>query len=538
MEVLERQVRAAHRRLTLQKFFGFLGVSLFVCLSLAVGVLAFDRFRPLAESPLQAWVVLLVGLAAGVLVAAGLAVAKRGERLAAAIEIDRRYELKERISSTLALDSTERESPAGQALVADASRRIERLNMGEKFRPRPGRWTWFSGVPALAAFLVAWLIEPAINDERAKAGGATTAAQERQIKVEAKELRKKADALKKQANDKGLKDAEDLIQRIEQASKEVSESKDVSKEKTLIKFNDIGKDLEKRRAELGADQLKKQLDQLKNLQKGPADELAKSLKDGDFSKAAEALKKLQSKLDDGKLDPKSKQELAKQLGEMREKMQKMADAHKKSVEDLKKQVTDKKKAGKLQEATELEQQLAKLTQQSEAMKKLEKLAEKLGQCEKCLGGNGDKKEAQRSMDALKQAMDRLQAEMEEQKMLDQAMDEMSEAKENMMAGNTGKNDGKKPGDGMGRGRGQGDRPEEEGKTGFYDTKARTKPTKGEVVFEGMVDGPNKKGQVGQQIESDFTSVKGGEADPLTSQPLTKKYRGHSEDYFEKLRGKE
>ena len=55
------------------------------------------------------------------------------DELAAAIEIDLRHRLKERVSSSLALSPSDQVTETGLALVKDAVRSIERLDVGQQF---------------------------------------------------------------------------------------------------------------------------------------------------------------------------------------------------------------------------------------------------------------------------------------------------------------------------------------------------------------------------------------------------------------------
>ena len=63
----------------------------------------------------------------------------RRTALDAAIEIDRRFDLRERVASSLSLSEAERDTDAGQALVKDAVRAASRIDVGDKFRVRFSR---------------------------------------------------------------------------------------------------------------------------------------------------------------------------------------------------------------------------------------------------------------------------------------------------------------------------------------------------------------------------------------------------------------
>ena len=56
--------------------------------------------------------------------------------LDAAIEIDRRFDLRERVASSLSLSPEDQTSEAGRAVVNDAVRAVQRIDVDEKFRVR------------------------------------------------------------------------------------------------------------------------------------------------------------------------------------------------------------------------------------------------------------------------------------------------------------------------------------------------------------------------------------------------------------------
>jgi len=149
--------------------------------------------------------------------------------------------------------------------------------------------------------------------------------------------------------------------------------------------------------------------------------------------------------------------------------------------------------------------------------------------------NGDQQGAQASMDDIESQLSELKQQLAEAKMLEDALDEMAQCKDGMCQGGAGNKQGKKPGKGMGRGRGEGERPEEKTKTGHYDTKVKQKIGKGGAVVTDLVDGPNVKGQVRQQIQAEFDEVQAKSADPLADQQLPRRYRDHAKEYFDSLR---
>ncbi len=187
MDPLKRQVRIARRRLSLQLFLRTLAWCWFGTLLAVAIIVGLDKFFPLSvAAPVWGVAALVSGL---VLAIAWTWMHLRSE-LEAALEIDRRFGLKERVSSSLALDDSQLATAAGQAVVQDAVRRLERLDVAGQFRIRLGRWAWLPVVPALLAFSLATFLEPAVDENQA-AATTSAAAQQKQIKKSGEVLRKK-----------------------------------------------------------------------------------------------------------------------------------------------------------------------------------------------------------------------------------------------------------------------------------------------------------------------------------------------------------
>src|SRR4051794_22417663 len=110
MDTLRRQVRMARRRLAVQQFLRVLSWSWFGTLLVAAALIAVDKFYSLRVEP---WAWGAGALALGMAIAAIWTFVTRQSELEAALEIDRRFGLKERVSSSYALSPAQRESPAG-----------------------------------------------------------------------------------------------------------------------------------------------------------------------------------------------------------------------------------------------------------------------------------------------------------------------------------------------------------------------------------------------------------------------------------------
>jgi hypothetical protein len=551
MDQLRQQVARARQRLVLEQFLGRLAWCLLGALSLAALALAVPRILVIEGLPANWDTLWLWGaVAGGVLTAIVWTVISNRGPLDAAIEIDRRFDLRERVASSLSLSPDDQKSEAGRAVVNDALRAIRRIDVNEKFRVHVGRRAWWPLVPAAVVFVLAIFVE---NRQAASSIDPAAANLEKQTKTALDSLRKKIEEQRaKLPKDEGLKAADDLFKQIEQGAKDLAEKKNVDRSNAHVRINDLARQIEERQQKLGGkDALKQQFQNMKNLGAGPAEKAAQAMKQGDWKKALEEVEKLAKELREGKLTDAQKEHLAKQLEKMKEKLQAAAGAHQQAQQELKKQIEQQKKQGNLAKAGELQQKLDQLQKQQGQMDQLQKLAQQLGQAQQAVQ-QGDGQKAADALAQMAQQLDQMQADMKEMEMLNAAMEQLEMAKDAMackqcngegcegcqgaMANmNGGKNFNGKPGRGMGEGIGIGPRPEERNPTNVRDTQVKQAPRRGSATFGGLVEGPNIKGDVAQSIKEEMATLSAEPADPLTSERLPNNRREHAEQYFQMLR---
>ncbi len=489
----------------------------------------------------------LVGrvLATGCLIAGIWAWCTRRNMLDAAIEIDQRFGLKERVSSTFALSEADLQTEVGKALVADASRRVARLDVNEKFQVRT-RWISFLPIaPAAIALLLAVFVPDAISKPTPVANAQSLEIKKR-IQNSTDELKKKWAEQRKQAEQKDLKSAE-LFLKLEKGVGDLNKLDDVDKKKALVKLKDLEEEIKKRRDEVGdMNKLQNQLNQLKNLKPGPANDMAKAMKQGDFSKAASELSNLQDKLKNGEMSDKDRKALAEQLQQMSDKLQQTVEAHEAAKQEMKKQIEQAEKAGDNAKAGELQQKLDQLNAQNKQMKQLAKMAEKMSQASKS-AQQGSAEQAAGEMGELAADLEQLKSDLEELGMLDEALDQLADAKDAMSCemcngmgcpncSGLGTGMGKIPGQGLGEGQGVGDRPEAETDKQFYDSQVRGDVGKGKAVVTGFASGKNVAGDVLEDVKGAFESARRESSDPLTNVRLPKEHRDHAREYFESFTG--
>ncbi len=382
MEKLRQQVRKARGRMNMQTFVGIVAWSLFAWLVVAVIALAVPKIWALGWSHeaarTYAWTVALGSLGLGLATAAVWTWVRRRGDLEAALEIDHRFGLKERISSTLALSPEDLQTEAGQALLADAVRRVERIDVGEQFGVKANWMAVLPLLPAVLVFVLAVVVPNASKDNQGTAQAKIVEVQP-EVKTALDDLRKKIADKQKQAKDGDLDEADDFLKEMQKGLDSIRE-KSGDRKQAMVQLNNLARQMKDQASKMReADDIKKQMNNLKDINQGPADKLKSALEDGDFDKAADEMTDLQEKLKNGELAEKEQEQLKQQMQQMQDKLQQMVDAHAQAKQDMKDQIEKAKQDGDLQKAGQMQQKLDQLQQQQEAMDQLQQMANKLGQ---------------------------------------------------------------------------------------------------------------------------------------------------------------
>ena len=202
MNEIKKQVNRAHRRIVFGHFVAIVCWSLFVGLLLAATALAVPKIWHLdfldSATAFQTWSYAWItgGLLGGILFAVVWTIFGKPSHLSTAVEVDQRFKLKERLSSALSLTEHDLESEAGQALLHDAQKRAETLDVREQFRWQP---TWKALLPLAPVILLLGLmfIPNATAIASPEATSATNAEKKSQIAVEEakKNLKKKLEEM-------------------------------------------------------------------------------------------------------------------------------------------------------------------------------------------------------------------------------------------------------------------------------------------------------------------------------------------------------
>ena len=565
MNEIVRQVARARWRLNLEQFLRLAPWTMFAALLVACVGLAVPKFVFLpataTDAGWQLWLASWTGgsAVAGLLAAVAATWWKRRGDYEAAVEIDRRFGLRDRVASSLLLSPEERESSMGEALLRDTAERVALVEIPERFAVR-ARWTAALPVaPALGAVLLA-LVANATAPQSSTEASDTAAAQVRdQIRKSADELKKRLEEQRKRATESGLADAEDLFKKLQQGTDELKDKQAIDRKTALLNLNEMAKSLQQRRDGLSsAENMRKQLEQLKNLEKGPADKFGKAMQQGDMKQALKQLNQLQKDLKEGKLDNAQREQLTKQLEQMREQLAEAANNFEQAKKELEQQIQQKQAAGETEAAAKLQQKLDELNKQGKQIENLENMAQKLNEAAQACK-DGDCQKAADKLGELAQDLEQAQAQLDQLETVNELMDEIADAKSSMNCGKCqgagcqecqsqgkgkGQGQGQKgqgfssqrgqPGRGLGKGRGAGDRPEEDVDGKFYDTRAKTKVKAGEAVRTGFADGPNIAGKSVASVRQEVVESLRTDPDALPDQSLTRSQREQARQFFEGL----
>ena len=276
---------------------------------------------------------------------------------------------------------------------------------------------------------------------------------------------------------------------------------------------------------------------------GPADEFAKDLARGDFQKAAQELKKLQEKMQSGKMTEAEKKALKEQLGEMAKKLHELAN-----LEQRKKQLEEARKNGGLSQQ-QYEREMEKLKEQSKGLKQLQQLASKLSKAQEAMQ-KGDMKKA---ADAMGMSQEQLARDGQAAR-----GDAGARRRHGRHPGRQERHVGRRHeparrrpqqprhehgptqrGNGnsaMSRGRGQGDRPEAPDDTATYKAKVKQPARQGARRSSQGFTTPGKtvKGDVKIDIQGELDAATGSYAEALSNQKIPKNVEKHIRSYYDQL----
>ncbi|MGN6546483.1 MAG: hypothetical protein ACTHK7_15620, partial [Aureliella sp.] len=235
MDTVRKQARLARRRLTSQRFLSVLPWSMLALLTFAMVGLVLPIFVPLWVDKTTWYGSWLGGAVAVALVVSLINTLLGRPTLAdAAVEIDKRFGLRERLSSALMLTEEDRQAELGQALAADAEKRAAQLDVRDRFRWGAHRGLLLPVLPALVA-LALWYapLQPA-----ADAQAASSQAKVNQIANSTKPLIEQLKKKRLEAEKRGLNEAADMFRKLEGELAKLQKDTKLDTKQSLAKLND------------------------------------------------------------------------------------------------------------------------------------------------------------------------------------------------------------------------------------------------------------------------------------------------------------
>lgn len=536
---LHRQVARVGRRLWLQTLANQLIWCWTVGLAVAVGWFLLQPFLIDRPPAWLRWAVAGGALALATVLAGLFAWLRRPSAVVAALSLDERFGLKERVTTSFTLTPEQRTSPAGQALLQDVTERVAKLDVTSRY-PLHMSWT-ASLVPAcaIALTLVALFYQPPRGPAGAKAdeGPMPVAAADKQ------DIDKKVDLLKKPAavqakDDKKSAELEKIEEELDKIASRPRDNQEQLRER-IKELAPLEDQLAKREKQLAdrSQSMKQQLQQLdrltkQNSQEGPAKDLQNALSQGNFDKAQEEIERLSKKLKDNELSAKDKEQLARQLDNFKDKIDELNRLQKAKEEELQQLIKEAKDSGRDAEA--LERELQKMQQQGDKLKDLQDLAKQMEACKQCLQ-NGDADGAAGQLQGAGEKLKKLGATDKELQDIQDRLQRMRDARESMCKGCKGD----KPGDGPGgEGIGSGRRPDGQDQPyRSYDDKAKADfDHKGQIRVEGYVPGQAYKKPTKLEIEGEIRQASQEAPEAIERQRIPKAARDMARDYFRGLGG--
>jgi len=558
LQPIERSVRVAHRRLFAQSLLNRLAVCWSAALVLGLGwVIAEPAILDSAADNLK-WYVVGGLVGAATLAAIFWARAATPPLGRAALEVDNRFGLKERVTTALGLSEAERATPAGVAVVADAAAKVAPIAVKEKFPVSP---RWHSAlVPALAACIALAVIFPIPLTSTVKAdddsgpGGtktgdpATVAKEKKKDQTPFTQRNKAPELANRPDKSKELKELEEEINKVMQKfdtdpNRETAEKqRDKATELTTLeekvkKFNEEKANrLEKMEQQL------QQLDRLNKddeFQKGPAEKLNDALSKGDLKKAQDELDQLKKKLKDKEMSKEDQEKLAKQMEQMKKELQQL-NRNKEREDKLKKQIDQAKKEGREQDAEALERELDQLKQQQkDAADTTKQLAEQFKKAQDALN-KGDLDEAAKQLEQAAKQLQQTEGDLQDLEDAEQYLQRLKGEKEGACKACQGQGD--KPGErkdyASGQGQGSGLRDEnKDAKSNSEDQRLRgIFDPRGKKTYGGSTKGPAFKRATTAELGPAISAAAQDAPKAADSQRLPRDAKDSVKEYFQNLGG--
>ena len=556
--LVEQSIGRARRRLVAQQMLE--SVSMFASVGLACGLVWFLAEPWLIDSPPEwlRWTVLGVAASLGILAALVWSILRTPSRETAALELDKRFDLRERVTTVLTLRPEERSTPAGHAVLNDAHSHVSKLIVAEKFPVRPGRFA--AGVPvllcgvALAYFFYQPDVSGAAESETAIAEANKKDPEKRADAETVKKptqpftKQKTTDEMDRKKSKELEKLEEDLDKLMDKWNKTPAETEEKKREK-VTELTAMEEKLQKFKEQefQKLKEIEKQLQQLDRMQKekefpdGPAKEFKEALAKGDLKAAIKQVDELQKKAKDKKLDAQDLKKLDAQMKEMKKQTEKVAK-NQEQQDQLQKKIDQTKKDGK--DADSLERELEKVKQDAkESSEMMERMAERMEKIRQA-AEQGKMEELAEEIGKMGGDLKQLENELQDLESSDEYLQRLKEECKNACKACKGGKDGDKLKDGDNvpwspfTNPATGKREENKNaKTNSQDERIRGLfDPRGKKSYGGTVRGPAFTKRSASEMGQDIKQAAQEAPQAIDTQRLPRDAQAAVKEYFEKIGG--
>lgn len=425
--VVDRQLARVRGRLFLSSLLLMLAWAWLIAVGVAAAFVLVQPWAvPGADESLR-WAVAGGLMAVATVVAAVLACRHAPTPVQAALALDERFALKERVTTSMTLGEDEAATPAGQALRADVERKLTGVRVRDRFPirlPRVPGMLLPVALAGLVLLVMLWNPQPGsadgvAEDALAAAPGAKEGVEEK-MKLLAAKPKAKKDAEKADAKEleKINQDIENFIRKPRETREEV---RDLVKDATALE--EQIRQQQKQEAER-VDAFREAMKQAERLtrksrdenKQGPGNKAADALARGDMNAAKDELERLSRQLHkeeekerlrrkkreaeneeerkeaeeqlkklerENEMTEKEREQLAKQLAQMEDDLKRLSRSKDEKQQELR-DLADKGELDKDALDRELEQleRMQELTEQEK--EELKQLAKELGECKDCM----------------------------------------------------------------------------------------------------------------------------------------------------------
>lgn len=553
---IERSIRQAQRRLVAQSLLNHLGWAWGVSLLLTVVWFALEPFAFPASPPWLRWTILGSTLGAGTIVAGWLTRRAAPSRMQAALALDQRFQLMERVTTVLALSPTETTTAAGQAVLADANAKVENVVVRGQFPVKLGKRALVLPLQVAAVVLLALFPPPTLLPGFASANKddeEATKLDDADIPTRTITARPFIKPPEQRPNkSEELKQLEAELEKLYAEHNREENPEKVRPEQIrerVEKITNAEEKLKKREQEMNEkfQKLQEQLSKLTELDQGearhdgPGKEFEEALAKGNLNKAQEEVDRLQKKAKDKKLDEQEAQQLKKQVEDLEKKIDQLTREQQQKKDKLKDLIDKAKKEGR--DAESLEREMKQLEQEMKAPKEMQELAKALKESRKALEMN-DFDGLAEQLGNVSKALGDLQDDLQDLEDLEEHLQNLKQMKQGACKQCEGEGNKKgEPGhkdNGRGYAEGaSGKRDLEKDPTAKAGEEQRIRGNfdiKGRKSYGGTTNGPAFKKQTSGEMAGEIQQAIQDAPEAVEVQRLPKAAKEMVKEYFEKLGG--